>query len=55
MPAQVISALLTPGTAGVYQVSIQLPAAVPTGAVAVQASIGGVPSPAGELLVVNTP
>jgi uncharacterized protein (TIGR03437 family) len=39
--AQVISAVLTTGTAGLYQVTIQLPATVPAGAVVVQASAGG--------------
>ena len=33
----------------------QLPAAVPTGAVGVQASVGGVPTQAGVLLFVSKP
>jgi uncharacterized protein (TIGR03437 family) len=37
----VVSAVLTTGSAGLYQITIQLPATVPTGAVAVQASAGG--------------
>jgi len=48
----VVSAVLTAGCAGLYQVTIQLPANVPTGAVAVEASAGGSPSPAGVLLFV---
>ena len=32
----VVSSVLTTGTAGLYQVTIQLPANVPTGTVAVQ-------------------
>lgn len=48
--AQVIGAVLTAGSAGLYQVTIQLPATVPTGAVTVQASTGGVPTQAGVLL-----
>jgi uncharacterized protein (TIGR03437 family) len=40
----VISAVLTAGSAGLYQVTIQLPATVATGAVTVQASAGGVPT-----------
>jgi uncharacterized protein (TIGR03437 family) len=32
---------MTTGTVGLYQITIQLPANVPTGTVAVQASIGG--------------
>src|ERR1035438_7827375 len=52
--APVVSAVLSPGSAGLYQVAIQLPANVPTGAVAVQASVGGVRTPAGiSIFVVN--
>jgi uncharacterized protein (TIGR03437 family) len=46
-------AVLTPGSAGLYQVTIQLPASVPTGSVALQASVGGVPSPAGVTIFVG--
>jgi uncharacterized protein (TIGR03437 family) len=53
--AQVIGTVLTVGSAGLYQVTIQLPAAVPTGAVGVQASVGGVPTQAGVLLFVSKP
>jgi uncharacterized protein (TIGR03437 family) len=50
----VISAVLSPGSAGLYQIAIQLPANVPTGIVALQASVAGVQSPAGvDLLVGN--
>ena len=55
MAVPVISAVLTAGTAGLYQVTIQLPATVPTGAVAVQASVGGVPAQTGVVLVVTKP
>ena len=55
MAAQVIGTVLTAGSAGLYQVTIQLPATVPTGAVAVQASVGGVPTQAGVLLFVSKP
>jgi uncharacterized protein (TIGR03437 family) len=51
----VISTVLTAGSAGLYQVTIQLPAALPTGALAVQASVGGVQTPAGVLLFVSRP
>ena len=54
-PAQVISAVLTTGSAGLYQVTIQLPSSVPAGAVAVQASAGGVQTPAGVTIFVETP
>jgi uncharacterized protein (TIGR03437 family) len=50
----VISAILTVGSAGLYQIAVQLPANVPTGAVAVQASVGGVPAP-GVTIFVGTP
>jgi uncharacterized protein (TIGR03437 family) len=53
--AQMISTVLTTGCVGLYQVTIQLPAAVPTGAVAVQASVSGVPTQAGVLLFVSKP
>jgi uncharacterized protein (TIGR03437 family) len=46
----VIGAVLTAGSAGLYQVTIQLPATVPSGAVGVQASADGVPAQAGVLL-----
>jgi uncharacterized protein (TIGR03437 family) len=42
MPVRVVSSVLTTGSAGLYQITIQLPANLPTGTVAVQASIGGV-------------
>jgi uncharacterized protein (TIGR03437 family) len=47
--ATVIGAALSPGSAGLYQVAIQLPPNVPTGAVVIQASVGNVMSPAGVL------
>ena len=40
--AQVIGTVLTAGSAGLYQVTVQLPATIPTGAVTVQAAVGGV-------------
>ena len=55
MAVPVISAVLTTGTAGLYQITIQLPANVPTGTVAVQASVGGVQTPAGVTIFVGTP
>jgi uncharacterized protein (TIGR03437 family) len=53
VPVTVISAVLSPGSAGLYQVAIQLPASVPTGAVAIQASVGGVPSPGNIVIFVS--
>jgi uncharacterized protein (TIGR03437 family) len=47
MNASVIGTALSPGFAGLYQVAIQLPPSTPTGNVAIQASAGGVQSPAG--------
>ena len=47
---QVIGTVLTAGSAGLYQVTIQLPSTVPTGAVPVQASAGSVPTQSGVLL-----
>jgi uncharacterized protein (TIGR03437 family) len=54
-PVTVISAVLSPGSAGLYQVAIQLPASVPTGAVAIQASVGSIQSAAGVLIFVSKP
>jgi len=51
----VVSAVLTTGSAGLYQVTVQLPATVPTGAVAVQASVGGVQTQAGVTIFVGKP
>ena len=53
--APVIGTLLTAGSAGLYQVTIQVPAGVPAGAVAVQASAGGVATQASALLLVSKP
>jgi uncharacterized protein (TIGR03437 family) len=53
--AQVIGAALSSGSAGLYQVTIQLPLNVPTGVVTVQASAGGVLTPAGVAIFVGTP
>ena len=44
-PVQVIYSVLSPGSAGLYQVAIQLPGSVPLGTVAVQATVGGFQSP----------
>jgi len=55
MAVPVVDTILTAGSAGLYQITIQLPANIPTGAVAVQASVGGVPSPAGVTIFVGTP
>lgn len=52
-PATVIGAALSPGSVGLYQIAIQLPASVPTGTVAVQASVGGTASPSGISIYVS--
>jgi uncharacterized protein (TIGR03437 family) len=51
--ARVINSILTAGTAGLYQVTIQIPNSVPTGPVVVQASIGTVSSWAGTLMFIS--
>jgi uncharacterized protein (TIGR03437 family) len=51
----VIGAVLTTGSAGLYQVTIQLPANLPPGALAVEASVGGVPTQAGVNIFVGKP
>jgi hypothetical protein len=48
VPVTVLSAVISPGSTGPYQIDIQFPATVPTGAVALQASVGGVQSPQGS-------
>jgi uncharacterized protein (TIGR03437 family) len=53
VPVTTISSVLSPGSAGLYQVAIQLPASVPTGAVTIQASVGGVQSPSGIVIFVS--
>jgi len=55
VPVTVLGAALSPGNAGLYQVAIQLPASLPSGALAVQASLGGVQSPTGVLMLVSVP
>jgi uncharacterized protein (TIGR03437 family) len=49
----VVSSVLTTGTVGLYQITIQLPANVPAGTPVVQASIGGVPTQAGVTIFVG--
>jgi len=51
--AQVVDTVLTAGDVGLYQVTIRLPSTVPTGAVAVEASVGGAQTQAGVLLFVS--
>jgi uncharacterized protein (TIGR03437 family) len=51
--APVIDAVLTAGDAGLYQVTIQIPAAAPAGAVALQASVGGVQTANGVMIFVG--
>ena len=40
-PAQVVSSVLTTGSAGLYQLTIQVPAGLTSGPAALEASIGG--------------
>jgi uncharacterized protein (TIGR03437 family) len=49
----VVSSVLTTGTVGLYQITIQLPPNVPTGTPAVQASIGGAQTQSGTTLFVG--
>ena len=52
---QSIGAMPITGSAILYRVTIQLPATVPTGAVAVEASAGGGQTPAGVSIFVGKP
>jgi uncharacterized protein (TIGR03437 family) len=47
------TAVLTPGSAGLYQIAIQLPATMPAGAASIQASVGGVMSPASAQIFIG--
>jgi uncharacterized protein (TIGR03437 family) len=49
----VVSSVLTTGTVGLYQITIQLPANVPTGTPTVQASIGGATTQSGATLFIG--
>lgn len=51
--AVVISTVLTTGDAGLYQVTIQVPANVPSGPAVLQAAVGGVQTQAGAVLFVG--
>lgn len=51
--ATVYGAALSPGSAGLYQIAIQVPASLADGDWPIQASIGGVQSPAGAILSVH--
>jgi uncharacterized protein (TIGR03437 family) len=53
VPATVYGAALAPGFAGLCQVAIQVPPSLADGDWTVQASIGGVTSPAGIVLSVR--
>jgi uncharacterized protein (TIGR03437 family) len=55
MQVPVNSCILLTGSVGLYQITIQLPANVPTGAVAVLASIDGAQTQAGVTLFVGVP
>ena len=49
----VLGAVLSPGSAGLYQVAIQVPATLGDGDWPIQATVGGVQSPAGVMLSVR--
>ena len=51
--AKVYGAALAPGFGGLYQIAIQVPVSIPNGDWSIQASIGGVQSPAGTVLTVH--
>jgi uncharacterized protein (TIGR03437 family) len=49
----VVSAGLTTGTAGLYQITVQLPANIPTGAQPLQAAVGSIKTPTGITLTIS--
>jgi uncharacterized protein (TIGR03437 family) len=51
--APLISAVLSPGNAGLYQIAIQIPDSVPNGDLPVVALVQGIPSPGNVLLTVQ--
>ena len=53
VPATVYGAALAPGSAGLYQIAIQVPPSLADGDWPIQALIGGVVSPAGTILTVH--
>jgi uncharacterized protein (TIGR03437 family) len=53
IPATVSGAALAPGSAGLYQIAIQVPSSLTDGDWPIQASIGGVASPGGVVLTVQ--
>jgi len=53
MTVPVISSVMTPGTVGLYQITIRLPDNVPTGTPAIQASIDGKQTSSGVTLFVG--
>jgi len=53
LSATVVGAALAPGNAGLYQIAVQVPAALPDGDLAVAAQVNGVSSPSGVLLSVR--
>ena len=46
-PVTVIGAALSPGSAGLYQIAIRMPASLPSGNSWIRASVGGFTSTAG--------
>ena len=52
-PLKVYGAALASGSVGLYQVAIQVPSALADGDWPIQATIGGVSSPAGIVLAVH--
>ena len=50
---KVLNSILSAGSAGLYQITIQLPANVPVGAVPIQASIGGAQTQSGAAIFVG--
>jgi uncharacterized protein (TIGR03437 family) len=48
-----LGAALSPGSAGLYQIAIQLPATLATGIAAIRVSVSGYSSPTGVNLLVQ--
>jgi uncharacterized protein (TIGR03437 family) len=54
MSVPVLNSILCAGSAGLYQITIQLPANVPAGAIPIQASVGGAQTQSGAAIFIGS-
>jgi uncharacterized protein (TIGR03437 family) len=53
IPAQVVTATLTPGNAGLYQIAVQVPGGLPDGDQPVTIQVNSIQAPTGVLITVQ--